>query len=509
MVSACSVDFKLLSQLERQTAAHPALFELMKSEFQRLVSGAAVGHLSERTCCVVLSSAYLRFGFSSLGPAGRRMLARGLEELVGIPFQMLSDWIECVSYSILEDLNVLHVIDGTPDWSGVDHDFARILWKAFLCSSSDETAALGLSLFSGADVTLMREAAQQNIALLLAQPLDFKVEFAGADRLGSSFSSAFHDCMAQAAADHLVLLLWRIEAYACFAGRSGRPGRPKQSRSPDLDQNSDGLFLLRGCPGHAAEAADLLSGLAAVLVVLADLRWDHGGPLILEAPASLRAVVRAVKKMFNSRRPEGLTDLLRKWIGSLESVPEHVERGLAAGLLYEVRPVQGPPAYGLSSFGLRVLEPFQPILDEMCQAADSNKLVVEWPRLAEHFGAGRGSHSGEASLSRQLHFGAGIGSEIPEGGFGHQSGDGFDLTDEGVGGFARFYRELHEGKSIRTKFAMQDGSESQRGPAIEQEVKRRARKQTSRRARTEPPTRNRPRPQGVAPGRSAGSQNGD
>lgn len=361
MRSDCFVDFKTLSILETQTSAHTALTALMKCEFQRLAADYRAGVLVERACCTVVSAAYLKFGFSVLGPVGRWMLSRGLEELSGVPSDVLMGWLESVAYSILEDMNVLQVVNGTPDWGEVDHSFVRNLWKAFLCSSADESQLLGLSLFASADAAFMRETAQQNIALLLRDRECFFVNVSVSDEFDPVFEITFRECMSEAASDHLVLLLWRIESYATFVGCSNRAGVGGRGSLPfKQDATGSGLFLMRDpCAGSTSSELQNLTGMAAVLVLLSDLCLENGAPVFMNSPATQKTLDQILRgKVRCCAHPESLS-LLRGWLGELSSLPEHIERGLASGLLYEVRTAQNQSSFGVSSIGLRVLEPFR------------------------------------------------------------------------------------------------------------------------------------------------------
>lgn len=445
MNSACSVDFRMLSRLEKQLSAHPALTELMKCEFQRLTAGARAGALVERACCTVVSAAYLRFGFSVLGPAGRFLLARGLEELSGVPARVLMDWLESVSFSILEDMNVLHVVEGAPDWSEVDHSFARSLWKAFLCSSADESQLLGLSLFASADVGFMREAAQQNIALLLRDRDHFSVNFVSTNEFDPVFATAFRECMSEAASDHLVLLLWRIESYASFGGRSEPSGVCGSSSLPfKQGALSSGLFLMRDPSwGGASPQLEQLTGMAAVLALLSDLRLENGSPVFLESPASLKSLGQIVRgKLRCFAHPDSL-GLLQGWLGELDSLPQQIERGLASGLLYEVRPAQGPPAYGLSSFGLRVLEPFRDLLSDLFIDPDLRPQTGEWApaglRRAKR-NKGFRPETGHSDLAMDARAQCSPDSD-------KNPVEGAGTVGAGEGGFADFYRAVQSGQT--------------------------------------------------------------
>lgn len=331
---------------------------------------AELSAIQKQGAVALLGAAYQAFGFNILGPLGRRMLGLHLVSRCGVSSEVSSLWLESVAFNLLEDLNVLQVVCGEPDWNLVDQSLATDVWQRVFCSDEQEGDLLGLDVFEPeAMITLRQQAAAALRSMRNGEAPGASGMAAGTGGTGGTgrgeWLQVMHETFSRvaqsAAANPLCLLSWRIQGVSQI--QETRHEVKFIVRSPDSMGVDDGrpsglagalawlLISLSPCQTSSARSQDLESPLpwsALKLRLQADVARGHFADVGFDLPRL--AADDGMQAKQDPRRAMSLSEV--------------VMTARSLGLVFEIFPRPGKPAYGLTSAGLRILAPFEGLLQE-------------------------------------------------------------------------------------------------------------------------------------------------
>ncbi len=301
-------------------------------------------------------AAYQHFGFPVFGPIGRSLVSAQIASLSGLSVSSIAQWLELVAYSLLEDLNVLQVVSGEPDWLQVDLSFSMELWKRLFCSDENESSSLGLDCLDGDEISRLRKLAVKAVSLMgkSGGEDEKKTAVPLPNDLGDAHLRTFKTVAASAAGNPIMLLLWRIEVFSLL-----KETRHEYKFRVKVD--SDQLL-------------PMLSALAGVLMVLSPVASNTGVPLFPESPLTQEEIEHYLG-IHQSPRLAKLRDsletpyigVLKDWIGNdcRDKIDQVLALGCSYGLMFSISIRPGKQAYGLTAKGSQTLTPFLAILGEL------------------------------------------------------------------------------------------------------------------------------------------------
>lgn len=377
--------FGAMLRWERLANVCPELRKQMESDL------LAVSHpltelssIQTHGAVVLLGAAYQAFGFNVLGPLGRQLLGIHFSSRCGIPVQVSSPWLESVAFNLLEDLNVLQVVCGEPDWKLVDLGLATDLWQRVFCSDEQEGDLLGLDVFESQSLAALRQQAAGALrAMRSGGDPGPSAMGAGAGGVGRTewpqvMHETFRRVALSAAANPLRLLSWRIQGVSQI--QETRHEVKFILRSPDAtgvdDVGPSGLagalaWLLislspchprTGRPQEQLESPLPWSGLK--LCLQADVARGHFAAAGFDLPHVAADDDRQFKQDPRNPRTGACDPLKGHDPRHTPSLGEVVMTARNLGLIFEIYPRPGKPAYGLTSAGMRILAPFEGLLRE-------------------------------------------------------------------------------------------------------------------------------------------------
>lgn len=357
MVSSKENDyfFSRLLRWEKTASLNAAFCALLEQDFRVAFSAVKTHPAQELTAMSLIGAAYQHFGFVVFGPLGRVLAGTQIASLSGLDASAITQWLELVAYNLLEDLNVLQVVSGEPDWGQVDLSLSMELWKRLFCSDENEASSLGLDCLDDQEIARLRKLALKAVSLMgsgkaeegeqaeVLMPLD----------LCESHVRTFRTIAASAAGNPIMLLLWRIEVFSLL----------KETRH-------EHKFRLKV---EADNLLPMLTALAGVLMVLSPVAVEAGAPLFPESPLSIEEIEYqlGIRKLRRSASAPVVGELphmkvLRQWIGNgSRNIDEVLSLGCSYGLIFAVSLRPRKTAYGLTVKGSQTLAPFITILGEL------------------------------------------------------------------------------------------------------------------------------------------------
>ncbi len=338
---------------ERMARLSPVFWEQLDQELALSCGPDHSLSLLDRHAAVALvGAAYQSFGFGVLGPLGRLFVAEHLKNLIDLPAKVTSVWLDAIAFSLLEDLNVLQVVKGEPNWEHVNKNFASDIWRRIFCSDDAENGMMGLDILGDNALARMRSLA--SLALSSACTADARPEINPAlselplDWPEDLFD-AFRETLQTARTMPFQLILWRISGFS-------------QLHETRHEQK----FLLR-----SDESGLLTQSLAWLLMTLFPLSIECNTK-IKDPPFSLVDLRKALRRDRQNTLWTQLGLALPLYIApqgnDLRSEDPILESTIGAaqsmGLVFAVLPKPNKPHYGLTSAGRRVLLPFKTLLEE-------------------------------------------------------------------------------------------------------------------------------------------------
>ncbi len=351
--------FGCLLRWDKVAQQSPAIAEQLLSEMMALWPLANdLAPLQRSASVALVTASYQSFGFAIFGPLGRSLLGHHLESQFGVARHFSGPWLEAMAFSILEDLNVLQVVSGEPDWHAVDQAFAGDLWRRIFCSDGSEVALLGLDCIENVYLGLLRGYAAAAVK-------EMRADSEPASRPGGhgilphdlapALVSAFKLTVTSARNNPLCLLLWRIEGFS----------RMQETRH-------ELKFLIRE---EQAMVPELAGALAWLILVLSPLQGTDGGAIFPEGPLD-KATLQKLLHTQQSSHLLGFGGI----VAPVQNKHRSAQRGTVGwsldavigaaremGLVFEVKPLPHKPEYGLTAAGLRILSPFLEIIGDWMQ----------------------------------------------------------------------------------------------------------------------------------------------
>ncbi len=344
--------FRRLSAYERSLSSHRLIADLLESELER-VCEKKLSPLQCRTSVVWVGAAYRHFGFALFSPLGRHLLGRQLQSFSGADGSLLCDWLDAVCFGLLEDFNLMKIVTGEPDWDGLDRELALEIWKRLFCSDESESELLGLDLLDERIIQTLRQVSSECVSdLVRGQVSD--LPRALPDHVPSDFIEALPGCVERISFDSLCLFLWRIECFSQFN-----------------ETRQEFKFVYRE-GGQVEESA--LYRVAALLVVLGDIRTEKGEPLFLESPAPNGLLEKVL--LGKDAKTQSLVrgSVVAVLLGSdPQNIRKALELALQMGLLFTVKPTSRRQEYGLTALGRKILHPYRGLVREAVLGGESEE----------------------------------------------------------------------------------------------------------------------------------------
>jgi hypothetical protein len=360
--------FSRLLRWEKTASLNSAFCALLEQDFRAAFSSTKTHPVQELTAMSLAGAAYQHFGFPVFGPIGRAMVSTQIASLSGLSTSSVAQWLELVAYSLLEDLNVLQVVTGEPDWLQVDLSFSMELWKRLFCSDENESSSLGLDCLDGDEISRLRKLAVKAVSLMGKSGIeeDKKTATPLPNDLGDAHLRTFKTVAASAAGNPIMLLLWRIEVFSLL----------KETRH-------EYKFRVKV---DSEQLLPMLSALAGVLMVLSPVASNAGVPLFPESPLTQEEIehylgVHQSPRLAKVRDPleTPYIGVLKDWIGDdcRDKIDQVLALGCSYGLIFSISIRPGKPAYGLTAKGSQTLTPFLAILGELLCPPSEPRGVTE------------------------------------------------------------------------------------------------------------------------------------
>lgn len=345
--------FMVLAQAERALARNTSLSAILKEAFHNRFSSTSkepLGEIQRDYLLAESSLLYQHYGLAMFSEAARSMIEPEMARRAGLPRTVISRWIAAVFDVIYEDLHILKVLSGEPEWTDLDRDFSLDVFARIACLSTSEEHALGLSPLNPDMVNALSRAFGHWLEIQ-NENRDSKLPAAIATAVSSLphpklFAEAAIATLNAVARDPLQILTWRVRFHVSFS-----------------DHRIESKIILRQ-RGEGIDRETLR--LSALLATLLPHQAKSGQYLLPESPVSRSQVEEILCKGYV---PAGFdTMLFRNWLGgwlSTEELTQLIELGKETGFILELPIRKKKFGVALSLAALRVLSPYHSTISSL------------------------------------------------------------------------------------------------------------------------------------------------